>query len=262
LYYTSFRKQPIGTNHYLGSWERYNARNDKRRSRSVYDLKATVRRGKDDFTGMWLKGFVNTVGYNRYLMMPPPSLSEELYESDKTTATTTSHNDIMMTNNVHAMTQTDDEEEEDNEELEKNDSQVDRNRQDDVDTQQSMVLNVDSNVNTLESLVGDNEEVERDEKKSMSTTELKDEKLEQVQNDKVEDDEQQEEDSEEAVEGFNEEEREHRGEHQGLDVQEVALDQPDKQQDLAMSQHIQGGEQEDSLEIIKIQSNTEYAEIE
>lgn len=76
IYYTNFRKQPIGTNHYLGSWERYNSRNDKRRSRSVYDLKATVKRGKDDFAGTWLKGFVNNVGYdiashllnNHYLM--------------------------------------------------------------------------------------------------------------------------------------------------------------------------------------------------
>lgn len=33
--YTSFRKFPITANHYLGSWERYNARGDKRRSWEV-----------------------------------------------------------------------------------------------------------------------------------------------------------------------------------------------------------------------------------
>jgi hypothetical protein len=62
LTFTSFRKQPIAVNHYLGSWERYNARNDKRRSRQVYDAKASVSRGKDDGVRMWLQGFVETMG--------------------------------------------------------------------------------------------------------------------------------------------------------------------------------------------------------
>lgn len=65
LTYTSFRKQPIAVNHYLGSWDRYAGRNDKRRSRAVYDAKATVRRGKDDGNRLWLQGFVRTFGYNR-----------------------------------------------------------------------------------------------------------------------------------------------------------------------------------------------------
>lgn len=64
LAFSNFRKQPIATNHYLGSWERYNSRNDKRRSRSVYDRKATVKRGKDDYTRSWLKGFVHSIGYD------------------------------------------------------------------------------------------------------------------------------------------------------------------------------------------------------
>jgi len=33
--YGAYDKFPISTNHYLGSWERYSARNDKRRSSSV-----------------------------------------------------------------------------------------------------------------------------------------------------------------------------------------------------------------------------------
>ena len=62
--FTSFRKQPIAVNHYLGSWERYAGRNDKRRSREVYDTKSTVRRGKDDGNRLWLQGFVKTVGFD------------------------------------------------------------------------------------------------------------------------------------------------------------------------------------------------------
>lgn len=62
LTFTSFRKQPIAVNHYLGSWERYSARSDKRRSRQVYDTKATASRGKDDGVRNWLLGFVETMG--------------------------------------------------------------------------------------------------------------------------------------------------------------------------------------------------------
>lgn len=62
LAFSNFRKQPIGVNHYLGSWERYSGRNDKRRSRDKYDLKASVNRGHDDGLRMWLHGFVNTMG--------------------------------------------------------------------------------------------------------------------------------------------------------------------------------------------------------
>lgn len=62
--FTSFRKQPIAVNHYLGSWERYAGRNDKRRSRAVYDSKANVRRGKDDGNRLWLQGFVKTMGFD------------------------------------------------------------------------------------------------------------------------------------------------------------------------------------------------------
>ena len=62
--FTHYRQQPIAVNHYLGSWERYAGRNDKRRSRAVYDRKANVRRGKDDGNRLWLKGFLRTVGFD------------------------------------------------------------------------------------------------------------------------------------------------------------------------------------------------------
>lgn len=60
--FANFRKQPLGANHYLGSWERYSRRADKRRSRAVYDEKADQRRGKDDGVRPWLKGFVRVMG--------------------------------------------------------------------------------------------------------------------------------------------------------------------------------------------------------
>lgn len=63
LAFTNFRKQPLAVNHYIGSWERYSGRNDKRRSKTVYDKKTDVaKRGRDDRTQTWLMGFVNSVG--------------------------------------------------------------------------------------------------------------------------------------------------------------------------------------------------------
>jgi len=62
LTFTNFRKQPIAVNHYLGSWDRYSGRQDKRRSRAVYDAKANQRRGKDDGVRPWLRGFVAQIG--------------------------------------------------------------------------------------------------------------------------------------------------------------------------------------------------------
>jgi hypothetical protein len=63
LFNDDFRKQPIAVNHYLGSWERYNGRQDERRSRSIYNLKASANREKDDGVIPWLKGFVQSMGY-------------------------------------------------------------------------------------------------------------------------------------------------------------------------------------------------------
>ena len=62
LSFRNFRRQPIGVNHYLGAWERYSGRNDTRRSRELYDAKASVRRGMDDGLRLWLKGFCQNVG--------------------------------------------------------------------------------------------------------------------------------------------------------------------------------------------------------
>eukprot|EP00977_Amphora_coffeiformis_P008870 scaffold2003_cov157-Amphora_coffeaeformis.AAC.4 len=68
--FTHFREQPIAVNHYLGSWERYAGRNDKRRSRAVYDRKANVRRGHDDGNRLWLKGY----GPVHYHTIPGPGM--------------------------------------------------------------------------------------------------------------------------------------------------------------------------------------------
>jgi hypothetical protein len=52
-------------NHYLGSWERYAKRSDKRRSRDIYDRKANVNRGKDDeYIRPWLQGFGDAMGHS------------------------------------------------------------------------------------------------------------------------------------------------------------------------------------------------------
>lgn len=64
LVFSDFQRQPIAVNHYLGSWERYSGRNDKRRSWSVYNAKASVNRGKDDGVRPWLRGFVQTLGFD------------------------------------------------------------------------------------------------------------------------------------------------------------------------------------------------------
>jgi hypothetical protein len=65
LCHRNVRYQPVSLNHYLGSWEGYNARDDKRRSREKYEGKASnvsAQRREDDGARLWLKGFVDYVG--------------------------------------------------------------------------------------------------------------------------------------------------------------------------------------------------------
>jgi hypothetical protein len=65
LCHRNVRYQPVSLNHYLGSWERYNARDDKRRSRAKHEGKASkvsAQRKEDDGARLWLKGFVEYVG--------------------------------------------------------------------------------------------------------------------------------------------------------------------------------------------------------
>lgn len=63
--FTKYYEQPIATNHYLGSWERYSGRSDNRRSQDVYTKKARVNFASDNGTQMWLKGFVKSIGRDR-----------------------------------------------------------------------------------------------------------------------------------------------------------------------------------------------------
>jgi Glycosyltransferase family 92 len=54
----------LGVNHYLGSWERYSRKDDKRRSKLVYDYKnqqATAMNVYDNDTQPWLDGFIKSV---------------------------------------------------------------------------------------------------------------------------------------------------------------------------------------------------------
>lgn len=58
LQFSQSRKQPIATNHYVGSWDRYSRRDDRRRNREAYKTRAQLRRRNDDGLEIWLKGFV------------------------------------------------------------------------------------------------------------------------------------------------------------------------------------------------------------
>jgi len=60
--FPSTAEYPLSVNHYLGSWELYNARNDTRRNATIYDAKANVQEGQDRWIMPWLSGFVETVG--------------------------------------------------------------------------------------------------------------------------------------------------------------------------------------------------------
>ena len=81
--YRHFDKYPIAANHYLGSWERYNSRNDARRSLSLYNEKATVKNGQDDWVEGWLDGFVRDVGTEQAARL----LGQRYIKSDKSMAT-------------------------------------------------------------------------------------------------------------------------------------------------------------------------------
>ena len=60
---------PLSVNHYLGSWERYNSRNDTRRNRRFYDAKANVSAGEDSSTAVWINGFVAVEGLERAMQL-------------------------------------------------------------------------------------------------------------------------------------------------------------------------------------------------
>lgn len=65
-------RYPLAVFHYLGTWERYVARNDTRRSRRVYDAKAAAGAGgrPEDSMEDWFDGWVHDVGIEtaRYLL--------------------------------------------------------------------------------------------------------------------------------------------------------------------------------------------------
>lgn len=53
---------PLMVHHYLGSKERYFARNDTRRSERFYEFKAHVAAGSDEWIMPWIDGFVEAMG--------------------------------------------------------------------------------------------------------------------------------------------------------------------------------------------------------
>jgi hypothetical protein len=64
LSFSQLQRYPITVNHYVGSWDRYNSRNDTRRSRRTYEKKAFVQDGYDNWITPWLDGFIETHGLN------------------------------------------------------------------------------------------------------------------------------------------------------------------------------------------------------
>jgi len=81
--FNNVRKQPIALNHYLGSWDRYNARSDIRRSRESYDGKANQNCCKDSFARKWLAGFVKLVGEKTASQLLNQYLKEEEGEEEE-----------------------------------------------------------------------------------------------------------------------------------------------------------------------------------
>lgn len=57
-YYSSLFR----VNHYLGSWEEFNERDDKRRNKNIFETKANVNEGPSYDAVPWLQSFVDTVG--------------------------------------------------------------------------------------------------------------------------------------------------------------------------------------------------------
>jgi len=65
IVFGAIEKFPLSVQHYLGSRERYFARNDTRRSLRRYESKAAVQAGSDDWIVPWWEGFVQRVGRDR-----------------------------------------------------------------------------------------------------------------------------------------------------------------------------------------------------
>jgi hypothetical protein len=60
------RAGPLTVNHYLGTYERFLARDDPRRNRKLYDAKANIKEGNDDlWINSWLLSFIEEHGADR-----------------------------------------------------------------------------------------------------------------------------------------------------------------------------------------------------
>ena len=74
-------KFPLTIQHYIGSWERYNHRDDARRSRAMYESKALVDAAKDDgWIDGWVANFVQTHG----MLVSQRLLSEYMIQTSST----------------------------------------------------------------------------------------------------------------------------------------------------------------------------------
>uniref|UniRef100_A0A7S1BBQ3 Uncharacterized protein n=1 Tax=Corethron hystrix TaxID=216773 RepID=A0A7S1BBQ3_9STRA len=71
--YARYDASTLRLNHYLGSWEQHQIREDVRRSKEHFDWKANVRDSEDDVIRPWLKVFYDQFGergIEEYLLLP------------------------------------------------------------------------------------------------------------------------------------------------------------------------------------------------
>ncbi|GKY91677.1 hypothetical protein MPSEU_000139500 [Mayamaea pseudoterrestris] len=59
------QRYPLTVSHYIGPWDRYNARNDSRRTYDLFHYKSNVHEGPDYYMRSWLRGFIDNVGVEK-----------------------------------------------------------------------------------------------------------------------------------------------------------------------------------------------------
>lgn len=69
----TYEATPLRINHYLGSWEQYSHRDDARkgieRSKEAWQYRARHSYGPDTLTNRWLRGFVQSVGTKKAILL-------------------------------------------------------------------------------------------------------------------------------------------------------------------------------------------------
>ena len=74
--FDEYQRYPLTVAHYLGPWDRYNARNDSRRTSDLFQYKSNVHEGPDYFMLPWLQGFITSVGTDKAHVLLADYLTE------------------------------------------------------------------------------------------------------------------------------------------------------------------------------------------